>query len=71
MAALSQSQDVSVKINDNEKRAMHQEHQQDILRDLEAVIEGLDGLVQPHRSDEKTYEYVRSMGIFYKKHKNW
>ncbi|XP_018013891.1 rho guanine nucleotide exchange factor 17 [Hyalella azteca] len=48
--ALSKAQEVTVKINDHEKRALQQEHQQDILRDLEAVIEGLEGLVQPDRT---------------------
>ena len=47
--ALATTQEVAVKINDNEKRALQQEHQQDILRDLENVIEGLEGLVQPER----------------------
>ncbi|KAF2365474.1 Dbl (DH) domain [Trinorchestia longiramus] len=50
LEALSKAQEVTVKINDHEKRALQQEHQQDILRDLEAVIEGLEDLVQPDRT---------------------
>uniref|UniRef100_A0A6A7FTN7 Rho guanine nucleotide exchange factor 17 isoform X3 n=1 Tax=Hirondellea gigas TaxID=1518452 RepID=A0A6A7FTN7_9CRUS len=50
LQALKKTQEVTVKINDNEKCALQQDHQQDILRDLENVIEGLEGLVEADRT---------------------